>query len=164
MSHLPPNVAAGLIEAGGCSHTPEPWRACSTCGRPIPPWALATDQRIEILDWRAMLIDGQSMEKRDVLSIDNVPKDRLTDLKLSTTSPRAPVVQLVVDPREGEQAHMFTRRMMRVGMRAGGTATSTPSGTHVSVVVLEVTPRRDGKVRLYVHPDRLILSTQDLYF
>ncbi len=156
---IPPHVLAAWLSTGGCKCTPQPWLACDTCGRPIAPWCL-TVPMVTAFDWQATLIDGPVVTKRDVISIDNVPKDRMADLKVATTSPRAPVVHVRVDPRKGETLHMFTRHVR--GIRMDG----APGGG-VSVVVLEIAPdpsHPERTVRLYVHPERLIFSTQEIYF
>lgn len=162
--HIPEGVKAGLIAAGGCTHEPRPWVTCDVCSRPIPYWALSAQNMILAPDWQGRTVDNVAIEKRDVLSMDNVPRDKLASLNVMTTSPRAPVIRAVVDPRKDERLFMFTRHFLKMGMEAGVDGKPKKVPSRMSCVMLEVRQENARPVYLIVHPQALILSTEDLYF
>lgn len=151
------SVRAALIAAGGCEHTPEPHKGCDTCGR--PPTALARRKQVIAYDWRATTVDGAVFDKKDVLSVANLPLDRVAKLEVQTDDITIPVVKVSCKPQEGERLYLFTRHCAHVG--AGAVETE-----RVSVTVLEIRKQDSTSfVRLYLHPTQgPILSTEDLYF
>lgn len=149
-----PAVKDALIAAGGCDHTPDPTHACDTCARPAASWA--KPQIVTAYQWSAVTIDGEIIDKRDVLSMSNLPLDRVHRLMVRTDDPRLPVIKVGVDPRKGERLFMFTRHSVKLNS----------GGVKIAVPVIEVKREQDEdfRVRLYLHPDGPILSTEDLYF
>lgn len=141
---------------GGCAHTPNPFQACDTCGRPA---IAGKHDKTVAYNFMAETVDGTVITKKDVLSVSNLPLDRVAKLVVMTDDPRTPRVSLVVDPGKGERLYQFSRHAVRAG--AGGGARSA-----ITVAVLEVRfLDSDRFVRLYLHPYQgPILSTQDLYF
>ncbi len=149
---LTPDQLEAFKAAGGCEHTPNPYQACDTCGRPaLPGQALKS----VAYDWQARTVDGLFFTKRDLVSISNLPLDKVCDLIVLTDDPRAPRVTLKVDPTLGQRLHMFTRHCVSTGAKRS-----------VSVPVFEI--RYEGtehRLRLYLHPVRgPILSPLDLWF
>lgn len=162
--YLPENVKAALITAGGCAHTFEPWKGCDTCGRPPAQWTRRQGAQVVDLAWQAVTIDGQTFEKKEVLSIDNIPKDqrdKVQKLSIVTDDPRYPMVHMTVDPRKA-RVHTFKRHSQKMSMGTGAL------GSKMTVLVLEIqTDPGDASkfVRLYLHPVQgPILSTEDSYF
>lgn len=155
-------VKDALIAAGGCTHTPEPQQACSTCGRPPASWAkkIAIEGSVPY-EFRATLLNGNIIDRCDVLSTANVPLDEVTKIEVTTSDRRVPSMAITVDPRKGERLRMFTKRVMKMNVRSGDVV------RNLSIPVFEVilNPEQpDRFVRLYLHPDRPILSTEDLNF
>lgn len=158
-AHIPADALEALRAAGGCEHTPEPQRGCDTCGRPPAPWAGAA-KAVAAYDWRAELVGGQVLEKRDLLSISNLPLDQVLKLEVFTDSKRIPRVQLIVDPRRGERLFHFTRHALHLNVRTG-------RSEKISVPVFEVALDAERKrcMRLYLHPvEGPILATEDLHW
>lgn len=155
---MTPEVRDALIAAGGCQHTPEPHRACDTCGRPPTEWA--NKKGNVAFGWQATLDDGSVVDKRDVLSVANLPLDRVCNITVKTDSLQFPEITITVDPSKGERLWHFTRHFESFsndGERKG----------HATMLVFEVRYDLDNPkrwVRLYLHPHKgPILSTQDLY-
>lgn len=146
----------GLIAAGGCWHTPDPFKACDTCGREAIPGKVSGAVAYDFL---AETVDGNTFEKRDILSVKNLPLDRVCRLRIKTDDPRYPMVTIGCDPRKGERLMMFTRHAVRL-------ATRGPADGRLSVLVVEVRRLQDDSfTRLYLHPTQgPILTTEDLYF
>ncbi len=141
---------------GGCEHTPNPFQACDTCGR--QPIAGRHDKTVAY-NFMAETVDGAVFVKKDVLSVSNLPLDRISKLTVLTDDPRNPRVTLVVDPRNDERLFQFSRHAVRTG--APGPAKSSLTVTVFEILFLN----SDRFVRLYLHPlQGPILSTQDLYF
>lgn len=157
---LPPQIVDALIAAGGCTHTPEPQKGCDTCGRPPAPWAKTA--QVAAIDWSAEAVDGTVFDKKDLLSVSNIPPNTAARLHVITDNPRIPKVSIGCDPRKGERLHMFTRHSQHMQVSGQGGAQK------LSVLVLEVTKpnaQPGDFVRLYLHPKiGPILSTEDLYF
>lgn len=146
-----------LIAAGGCLHTVDPFKACDTCGRAA---VAAPSRAVTGFDFRAETVDGQVFDKRDVLSVMNLPLDKVCRIRVKTDDLRFPKITLGCDPRKGERLRVFTRHAVRSSVN-GGSATE-----RISVLIIEVwRPIDDSFVRLYLHPQQgPILTTEDLYF
>ena len=153
---LQPQQLEALKTAGGCDHTPDPFRACDVCGRPAIP---GRPSGFVAYNFQAVTIDGDILDKKDVISFLNLPLDRVCRVQVMTDSPQIPTIRLGCDPTKDERLLVFTRHTIRLGV--GG----VPGGK-LSIVVLEVRRLRDGSfTRLYLHPDMgPILTTEDLYF
>ncbi len=146
-----------LIAAGGCLHTPDPFKACDTCSRTA---ISAPTKAVTGYDFRAETVDGQVFDKRDVLSVMNLPLDRVCLLRVKTDDLRYPQVTIGCDPRKGERLLLFTRHAVQMAVNGG------QAQGRVSVLVVEVRRLHDDSfTRLYLHPERgPILTTEDLYF
>lgn len=161
---------AALIAAGGCVHTPEPHKGCDTCGRPPVEWA--SNLGVAHHDFQARDVDGRIYTKQDVLSVANLPLDRVARLTVATDDPQVPHVRVGVNPTIGERLFMFTRHLITTPVRAmfggNGDRALAEAGTKTSILVLEVRNDPDDPsrfVRLYLHPTMgLILSTEDINF
>lgn len=159
MDHqIPPAVRDALIAAGGCTHTPDPTRGCDTCGRAPQPWSLK--KGTIAYDWTAELVDdGQVMRKADLLSVSNLPLDKVARITVSTDSLQYPKIQICVDPRKGERLFFFTRHFEMYtgdGQRKGRSS--------MPVFEVRYIDQPDRFVRLYLHPlQGPVLSTEDLY-
>lgn len=155
-------IKDALVAAGGCDHTPEPQQACSTCGRPPASWVKKNTLEGSVpYEFSATLLDGTVIDRRDVLSTANLPLDEVARIEVVTSDKRFPLMAITVDPRKGERLRMFTKRVMKVN------AKSLSVVRNLSIPVFEVIldPSEPTRfVRLYLHPDRPILSTEDLNF
>lgn len=166
---LDPGQVAALIFLGGCKHTPEPWKGCDTCGRPRVQWT--KQQAVQIVDthWQADTVDGQTFDKRELLSLDNIPaaaREKIVQLSVATDDPRVPVVTLRVDPKHAGYVRMFKRRAARFG------ANGQHQGLDLIVLVFEIQSLEEADrtkpvhfARLYLHPlQGPIFSNSDIYF
>ncbi len=153
---LTPDQVEAFKTLGGCEHTPDPFSACDTCGRPK---SLVKHDRVVTYDFEAEAVDGTKFYKQDVGSFDNLPKEALKRLTVMTDDPRTQRVTLMIDPEKGQTLRRFSRQMRRVEASTGQPTSAT------TVEVLEV-GFDDGKwTRLYLHPLLgPILSTLDLFF
>jgi hypothetical protein len=153
---LTPDQVEAFKALGGCEHTPDPFAACDTCGRPK---SLVKHDKVVAYDFEAETVDGTRILKRDVGSFDNLPKEALRRLTVMTDDKHAQRVTLMIDPEKGQTLRRFSRQIRRV---------SSQSGRHISattVEVLEVGFDDDKWTRLYLHPLLgPILSTLDLWF
>lgn len=151
-----PAAREALIAAGGCAHTPNPFKGCDTCSR--PPIRVPTEGATAY-GFVAEMADGTVIAKADAPSVDHLPLEAVRGLVVLTDDPRIPRITLDVDPEKGERLYRFARRASRIAAGAGGIASS------LTVQVLEVRLANGQAVRLYLHPTQgPILSTRDLYF
>lgn len=112
-----------------------------------------------IVDWVARLTDGKVMNRREVKSLAEVPTDRIEMMKIQTSHPGVPNLGVKVIP--GSIVRVFTRRSLKMNARSGQ---QLDDG---SVPVIEVCPdpgKPEVFVRLYLHPDGILLSNEDLNF
>jgi|HubBroStandDraft_6_1064221.scaffolds.fasta_scaffold360637_2 hypothetical protein len=156
---LTPGQNDALIAAGGCVHTPNPFKGCDTCARPPIGGNFGATTAYGFV---AELMNGDTIVRADAPSVDHLPLDVVRRLIVVTDDPRIPRVVLQVDPDKGERLFRFSRHIKRVASGDG------PNGAAKASLKVEVIEVRydDGKaVRLYLHPFQgPILSTQDLYF
>jgi len=153
---LTPDQIEAFKALGGCEHTPDPFAACDTCGRPR---SLVKHDRVVAYDFEAETVDGTKFHKREVGSFDNLPKEAIKRLTVMTDDPHNQRVTLMIDPTKGQTLRRFSLQMRRVVTQTGQPVSAT------TVEVLEV-GFDDGKwTRLYLHPLLgPILTTLELYF
>lgn len=109
-----------------------------------------------IVDWVAALVGGRTLKRRERMELGAIPAGHLECVNLETDHSAIPLIRLELTPERGDSAHAFTRTMTH------------PAGKgSVSVPVVEVRPDPADPtrfVRVYVLPDRLVVSTRDLYW
>jgi len=120
--------------------------------------------QITDVDWTAKTIDGQTFDREEILSLDNLPvnlREKVSQLHVVTDDVRIPMIHITVDPRKGYLVHKFKRHAVRMGTGNGSIHSK------LTVLVLEIREIADASrfIRLYLHPQAgPILSTEDLYF
>ena len=115
----------------------------------------------QVTDWIAQLVGGRKVRRAEVGLAKSIAPGTLESIRVETDHPRAPVIDVVLDPEKGHQAHVFTRMFGRTSM--GGTGTPSTMG----IPVIEITPdpaEPDRYVRLYLRPDGITVSTKDIYW
>ena len=116
----------------------------------------------QVLDWTATEVGnpGRTISRGEVPSIASLQLERIKAMAIATDHPNAGVVRASLRPEQGEQIRVFTRRKAVI---------SAASGEHIDdsgTVVIEIVPdpaSPEKFVRLYIHNNRLLLSTEDLF-
>jgi len=143
-----------LIIAGGCTHNPNPFQSCDTCGRAV---AIKADEQHIPHKWSAETTDNKIITKRDVSSTINLPVD-VDSLTLYTDSPVYPVLRAKVNSKIDQKIRTFTRHVIQLNGNM----------SKISITVIEIVPdpsKPDQFVRLYMHPTLgPIISTLDINF
>lgn len=116
----------------------------------------------QVLDWTATEVGnpGRTISRGEVPSIASLQLERIKTMSVATDHPMAGLVRASLRPEQGEQIRVFTRRRAEVNAATG--AQVSDSGT----VVIEITPDPscpEKFVRLYIHNNGLLLSTEDLF-
>ena len=116
----------------------------------------------QVLDWAATEVGnpGRTISRGEVPSIASLQLDRIQTMAIATDHPMAGLVRASLRPEQGEQIRVFTRR--RAEIKASNGEQVGDSGT----VVIEITPdpaSPEKFVRLYIHNNGLLLSTEDLF-
>lgn len=116
----------------------------------------------QVLDWTATEVGnpGRTISRGEVPSIASLQLDQIKAMAVVTDHPFARVVRASLRPEQGEHIRVFTRRKAEI--RAADGTQVGDSGT----VVIEIAPDPSSPekfVRLYIHNDGLLLSTEDLF-
>ncbi len=110
-----------------------------------------------IVDWTAVCGDGLTIPRAQGLSPSELPHDAVRRIDLVTDHPTMRGVRAVIRPGSGERIKFYNRRSMTAGTGAGVSFGSIP--------VVEITPdpaRPEKKVRVFLHADGIVISTEDL--
>ena len=70
MTELTPAQRQSLIMAGGCEHTPDPFKGCDTCSRPP---ITVPEERVVAYSFIAQTMDGTTIVKADSPSVEDLP-------------------------------------------------------------------------------------------
>ena len=117
--------------------------------RADPDWNL-------IEGWVAALDDGSQMTMAEHKTWDNVPRDRVRNVRLFVRGRQEPF-HVAVAP--GDHVNVFMKRAIKLG------GPNSSAGRTINMPVVEVSnpARGEGFTRLYVHPVHgSIFSTLDL--
>jgi glycerol-3-phosphate acyltransferase PlsY len=110
-----------------------------------------------VTDWLARLVGGREVRKLDGLTQEINPGS-LESIRVLTDHPAVPVLDVVLDPSKGHHASVFTRVTQQSGLGAAG-----KMGVPVIHVVTDPA-EPDRWVRVYLTPERIVISTRDLYW